>query len=432
MLNSNLFGAQQFMLAHISKFVWGIPTITLILSTGIFLTVKKRFVQFRGFREAFSIIMQDQKESKAGIKPINALMTSLSATIGTGNIAGVATAITLGGPGAVFWMWVSAILGMATKYSEAYYAVKYRAKDCNAKYIGGPMYYIKLGLGERYSIVANSFAFFGCVAGFGIGNAVQINTIANVNQNITGCPKLITGIAVAAVIALVLIGGIKRISSVAARIVPFMALVYCFSALYCILSNFVLAVDAIKLIFISAFSGKAISGFSVGMAIRAGIARGIFSNEAGLGSAAMAHAATANKNPKNQALIAMLGVFVDTIIICTMTAIIILMSGVTGYDGAVLTEKAFGKYLSFGPEIIGLCIILFAFSSIIGWSYYSEKCLEYLCQIKSRNVFMVLWVLVIPISAIYGVKQVWQIADILNAFMALPNLFALIMLSLKN
>ena len=420
------------MLDTISSFVWGTPTICVILFTGIFLTSKLNFIQLRKFKKAVCLLLKDHTDQNSGIKPKHALMTALSATIGTGNIAGVATAITLGGPGAIFWMWVTAVIGMATKYAEAFFAIKYRTKNSSGVFVGGPMYYISIGLGKKFDWLAKSFAVFGCIAGFGIGNAIQINTIANTAYSNSGIPKLATGIIVALIIGIVLIGGIKRIASFASKIVPFMAILYLSSCVFCIISNIDLAGKAFNLIITSAFSNKAALGFTLGMSIKMGVSRGIFSNEAGLGSAAIAHASSTEKDPERQGLIAMLGVFIDTILICTVSSIVIIMADKSKAHGSVLVEQSLDKLMSHGSEIVSICVILFAFTSIIGWSFYSEKCLEFLFGSKFNKQFKILWVLVIPFAAVFKLYQVWSIADILNAFMIIPNVIGLILLAKKG
>lgn len=420
------------MLTTISKLIWGIPTMVFILGTGLWLSVKLSFVQLFELKTAIKSLFKSNSEKSGEIAPAKALMTALSATIGTGNIAGVATALTIGGPGAIFWMWITALIGMATKYSEAYFAVKFREKK-NNEFFGGPMYFIKNGLGKNWHFLATAFAIFGGVAGFGIGNAVQVNTIAKTINNIASVPELTTGLSVALVVGFVLLGGIKRIANFASKIVPFMSITYLLVTLYCLSVHAQAIIPTFLKIIEGAFSAKSISGGLAGsgmlLAMRMGIARGIFSNEAGLGSAAIAHAAAKTENPHQQGLIAMTGVLIDTIILCTITALVILTSGVQGFTGAVLTEQAVRTSINFGDDIVGACLCFFAFTSIISWSYYSERCVFYLFGEKSTKIFRTLWVIFIPLGAIIKQDEVWLVSDIFNALMAYPNLIALMVLS---
>ena len=421
------------MLAKISQIVWGLPTIGAILGTGLYLTYKLDVIQIFELGPALKALLTPKTRESGEITPAKALMTALSATIGTGNIAGVATALTLGGPGAIFWMWLTALIGMATKYSEAYFAVKFREQNSEHEYCGGPMYYIKNGLGPKWRHLAMAFAVFGGIAGFGIGNAVQANAVAKTLHNIMHIPEIYTGLAIAFIAACVLIGGISRIANFAGRVVPFMSITYFLVALFCLWQHSNQIIPTIEHIFTNAFSANSVSGGIAGtgviMSMRMGIARGIFSNEAGLGSAAIAHAAAKTNDPKSQGLIAMLGVMIDTIIICTITALVILTSGVTGLNGSLLTEAAVSQSLPHGGDIVGICLVFFAFTSIIGWSYYSERCLVFIFGSKVKNIFRLLWVLVIPIGAVIQLDLVWLIADIFNALMAYPNLIALILLA---
>lgn len=421
--------------------VWGWPMLALIALTGLFLTIGLRAYPIRNLRAGFVELWNGRhKQGEGEISGFNALMTSLSATIGTGNIAGVATAVALGGPGAIFWMWVIALVGMATKYSEAVLAVRFREKNDQGHYVGGPMYYIRNGLGPKFKWLAIAFAFFGMLAGFGIGNGVQANSVADAMSHIaldgTGIPEWVTGIVVAALVGLVLIGGIRRISDVAGKLVPFMAITYIIAGIVLLVIYAEQIPAALELIVTHAFTPiSATGGFAgaaVWAAIRYGVARGVFSNEAGLGSAPIAHATATTDNPVRQGTIAMLGTFIDTIIICTITGLVIVASGVweTGESGASLTAAAFNSGLPvIGQYVVTLGLAVFAFTTIIGWSFYGERCTEYLFGLRAVPVFRVIWVLAIPIGATQELNLAWLIADTLNAMMALPNLIALILLS---
>ena len=421
----------------INHWAWGPPMLLLIAVTGIFLTLGLKAYPLLNIKKGFSLLWSGRKAKGEGdISGFNALMTSLSATIGTGNIAGVATAIAMGGPGALFWMWMIALVGMATKYAEAVLAVHYREKDENGNFVGGPMYYIKNGLGENWKWMAVAFAFFGMIAGFGIGNGVQANSVADVMHNSFNIPEIGTGIVMAILAALVLLGGIKRIATVAGKLVPFMAITYIIAGLILLIINFDQIPEAFNTILTHAFTPiSAVGGFagaSVWYAIRFGIARGVFSNEAGLGSAPIAHAAAQTNNPVQQGTIAMLGTFIDTLIICTITGLVIVSSGVwqTGESGATLTSMAFSQGLpSIGEYIVTFGLIVFAFTTLLGWSFYGEKCAEYLFGVKSIIVFRILWIIAIPVGATFQLDSAWLVADTLNALMALPNLVALLLLS---
>jgi AGCS family alanine or glycine:cation symporter len=385
----------------------------------------------------FRMLWKGRKgEGEGDISPFNALMTSLSATIGTGNIAGVATAIFLGGPGALFWMWCTALVGMATKYAEAVLAVQFRETDEKGNHIGGPMFYIRNGLKGHWGWLGTTFAIFGALAGFGIGNTVQANSVADaLNANI-GIPHLVTGLCMAGLAALVLIGGIRRIAVVAGKLVPFMAITYLVAGLVVLGMNASEIPTAIELIIKHAFTPVAatggFAGAAVWAAIRFGVARGIFSNEAGLGSAPIAHAAATTTSPVRQGTIAMLGTFIDTIIICSITGLVIIVSGVwtAGENGASLTAAAFESTLpGIGGHVVTFGISLFAFTTLLGWSFYGEKCVEYLFGVRSITPFRTLWIIAIPIGATAQLNFIWLLADTLNALMALPNLIALILLS---
>jgi AGCS family alanine or glycine:cation symporter len=417
--------------------VWGPPMLVLILGTGCFLMLGLRFVPLRRTGYGFRMLWQGRAEQgKGDITPFNALMTSLSATIGTGNIAGVATAIFLGGPGALFWMWCTALVGMATKYSEAVLAVHYREVDEAGRYVGGPMYYIKNGLGRKWIWLGGAFATFGFFAGFGIGNTVQANSVAHAVQSSFGIPCWVSGIIMAVLAGLVLIGGIRRIAQVAGKLVPFMALAYVAAGLIILAIHIDQIPGALELILRHAFTpvaaGGGFAGATVMAAVQFGVARGIFSNEAGLGSAPIAHAAAQTDDPVRQGTVAMLGTFIDTLVICSMTGLVIIISGewVSGETGAALSSTAFEHSLhGLGGHIVTLGLILFAFTTILGWSVYGERCAEYLFGIRAIRPFRVAWIIAIPLGAIGQLDFIWLLADTLNALMAIPNLIALLLLS---
>jgi alanine or glycine:cation symporter, AGCS family len=421
----------------INSIVWGPLMLLLILGVGFFLQSGLKFMPLLRIGTGFRLLWQGRNSTGEGqITPFNALMTSLSATIGTGNIAGVATAVFLGGPGALFWMWMTALVGMATKYAEAVLAVKYREQDELGNYVGGPMYYIKNGLDKKWYWLAPLFAGFGAIAGFGIGNGVQANSVANVINTNFGVPNLVTGLVLMVLTAGVILGGIKRIGDVAGKLVPFMAVAYIVAGLVVLLINISELGNAISMVFTYAFTPVAATGGFAGAAvmaaIRFGVARGVFSNEAGLGSAPIAHAAASTAGPVNQGLIAMLGTFIDTIIVCSITGLAIISSGVwvSGESGAALTSLAFETALpGLGGYIIAISLSVFAFTTILGWSFYGEKCVEFFFGVKSLVPFRILWCLAIPLGAAADLGFVWLLADTLNAMMAIPNLIALVLLS---
>ncbi|MCG8536606.1 MAG: sodium:alanine symporter family protein [Pseudomonadales bacterium] len=415
--------------------LWGAPMLIALSITGLYLTVGLRAISIRKIPYAFRVLIK--KEPGAGdISPFNALMTAMSATVGTGNIAGVATAVAAGGPGALFWMWCIALVGMATKYSEAVLAVQFREKDDRGRYVGGPMYYIKNGLGANWAWLGMLFAIFGMLAGFGIGNTVQSNSVAKALEGAYDIDGRITGAILAILAALVLIGGIERIGKVAGKLVPTMALLYVVTGLVFVLLNIEDVPDALAVIVDSAFNGHAavggFAGATVMAAIRFGVARGVFSNEAGLGSAPIAHAAAQTNDPVRQGTIAMLGTFIDTLIICTITGLVIVISGTwtQGASGAELTRLAYNALSGgYGQHIVAIGISLFAFTTILGWSYYSERCAEYLFGTGIIKPFRLIWIAAIPIGTMVSLDFVWLLADVLNALMAIPNLIALIALS---
>ncbi len=382
-----------------------------------------------------SLFKKEDKES-GDISSFESLMTALSATVGTGNIAGVATAIFLGGPGAIFWMWITAIFGMATKYAEAFLAIKYREKNQNDEYVGGPMYYIKNGLSQKFSYLAYFFALFGMIAAFGIGNGVQSNSVAQVVTNEFEINKLTVGIVIAFLVTLVILGGIKSIGKTASKLVPIMSLIYIIGGLYIIVIHYNQIPTIFFMIIESAFTGTAASGGFAGatiwMAIRFGVSRGVFSNEAGLGSSPIAHAAARTNSPIKQGSVSMLEPLIDTIIVCTITAFVILLSQswLSGVNGAALTSNAYEQGLPlFGKYIVIFGLVLFAFSTIIGWSYYGEKCAEFIFGNRIIIPYRIFWIIIIPVGAVTELNLVWLIADIMNALMALPNLIALVLLS---
>ena len=411
--------------------------LVLILGTGMYLMYGLSFIPIRRLGYSFKLLWRSRdKKGEGDIAPFNALMTSLSATIGTGNIAGVATAIFLGGPGALFWMWCTALVGMATKYAEAVLAVKYREVDSKGLHIGGPMFYIKNGLKSHWSWLGTCFALFGALAGFGIGNTIQANSVADVIHDTFAVPHLVTGTIMAVLAAMVLLGGIKRIANVAGKLVPLMAFSYVGAGLVILAINFDELPNAFSLIFTHAFTPIAatggFAGAAVWAAIRFGVARGVFSNEAGLGSAPIAHAAASTNSPVQQGNIAMLGTFIDTIIICSITGLVIISSGVwsQGETGASLSSAAFESALpGVGSYIVTIGLSIFAFTTILGWSFYSEKCVEYLFGESAITPFRFLWIIAVPIGATASLDFIWLVADTLNALMALPNLIALILLS---
>lgn len=410
--------------------------LVLLLGTGLYLSFGLRFFTIRKIPSAIVLLLRGRTAQGGGdISPFSALMTSLSATIGTGNIAGVAVAIAMGGPGALFWMWMTALVGMATKYAEAVCAVKFREQDSQGNYSGGPMYYIKNGLHERWHWLALAFALFGSLAGFGLANTVQSNSVAQVLFDEFGVPQITTGLVLMVLVGAVILGGIKRISSVASVLVPFMALGYVLLCLIVIVMNIGAVPAAFVTIVESAFSPTAatggFAGASVWAALRWGVARGIFSNEAGLGSAPIAHAAAQTNQPVEQGMIAMLGTFIDTLIVCTMTGLVIVIMDVwpSGVKGASLTTMAFSNALPGGELVVTAGLCLFAFTTMIGWSYYGERCVVFLLGTRAILPFRVAWVLAVPMGAVLQLELVWIIADTLNAFMAIPNLIALVLLA---
>ena len=430
--------AIQAINTPINSVVWGWPTVLLIAITGIALMVGLRFMPLQRLGYGIAMMLRpSDAETEGEISPFQALMTSLSATIGTGNIAGVAGAIAVGGPGAVFWMWVIAVFGIATKYAEAVLAVEFRQTDDEGNHVGGPMYYIRNGLGSGWNWMAGLFALFGMLAGFGIGNGVQAFEVSSA-LTMVGVPKLVTGIVLAALVFAVVIGGIRRIAKAASAIVPLMSVLYVGSCLVVLLLNAAAVPEAFATIFSNAFSGKAAVGGALGQVVLMGFKRGIFSNEAGLGSAPIAHAAAKTDDPVRQGTVAMLGTFIDTLIICTMTALVIittkanLMLDAAGekLSGSNLSIAAFDAGISGSGFIVTIGLVIFAFTTILGWSFYGERCTTYLFGDKAVLPFRLVWVAVVVIGAVAGDRGVvWSIADTLNGLMALPNLVALLLLS---
>ena len=424
----------------ISNFVWGPVMLILLVGTGVYLTFGLRGITISKIGYAFKMLFEGRdktkQEGEGDITPFQALMTSLAATVGTGNIAGVATAIFAGGPGAVFWMWITALFGMATKFGEAVLAVKFREKKETGHYAGGPMYYIKNGMSDSWNWLGWAFALFASVAAFGIGNTVQSNSVARAAEQSLDLPYWGTGLILTVLTFIVIIGGIERIAEVTETLVPAMAIVYILGSIWIIVVNIDQLGGAFALIFNSAFTGHAavggFTGAAIAQAVRFGVSRGVFSNEAGLGSAAIAHAATTTEKPARQGIVGMLGGFIDTLIVCTLTALVIIMSGAwtSGETGAELTTIAFNKGLP-GPGglVVAFGLIFFAFSTILTWSYYGEKSLEYILGSKAIKPYRYLWVIMVFVGAVGNLNVVWALADAMNGLMIIPNLIALLVLS---
>ncbi len=426
----------------INSFVWGPVMLVLLLGTGLFLTLGLRFLTFRRIPQGFKKLWAGRKsrdDVDGELSPFHALMTALAATVGTGNIVGVATAVFAGGPGALFWMWCTAMLGMATKFAEALLAVRYREITPEGNVVGGPMYYIKNGLGPKWAWLGTLFALFGAIAGFGIGNMTQTNSIADAVQANFGIDPTITAIVLMILVGVVLVGGVRRIGAVAGKVVPIMAIFYIIASMLVIILKIDLVPQVFATIIREAFTPSAAFGASIWLTIRFGVARGVFSNEAGLGSAPIAHATATVKDPVNQALIGMLGTFIDTIIICSMTGFAILVSGVldptSGVKGAALTTMAFNTVLDgvlpvgFGGILVTVALCLFAYTTVLGWCVYSERCMIYLFGDKVLKPFRIVFTLVVPIGALAKLEVVWLLSDTLNACMAIPNLIGLVLLS---
>jgi AGCS family alanine or glycine:cation symporter len=423
----------------LNGFVWGPAMLVLILGTGLYLQVRLLGMPIRRIGAGLRLVWRGRDvdpDLPGEVSPFSALMTCLAATIGVGNIAGVATAIALGGPGAVFWMWMTALVGMATKYAEVVLAVHYRERDAQGRYVGGPMYAIRNGLGKRWAWLGTLFAVFGGLAGFGIGNMVQANSIAAAMQNSFGVAPSVTGVVLLVLTGAVVLGGIKRIASVSNWLVPFMAIGYVVAGLIVLAVHWDRIPAAFELILTTAFTGTAAVGGFTGAAMMAamryGVARGIFSNEAGLGTAGIAQAAGMSASPVRSGLIGMMGTFFDTIVVCSMTGLAIVVSGVwtSGKTGAELTQLAFQSAMpGFGDEVVAVALAIFAVTTIFGWSYYGERCWQFLAGTWTIKPYRVLWTVAVFFGAVSHLDLAWTIADTLNALMAVPNLVALLALA---
>ena len=425
------------ILNEIDAFVWGPPLLVLLVGTGILLTFRLKLLQVFKLPQALGLIFSAKNDGSGDVNSFKALCTALAATVGTGNIVGVATAIKAGGPGALFWMWVAAFFGMATKYSECLLAVKYRTVDANGNISGGPMYYIENGLGKKYKPLAVMFAVFGVLcAYFGIGTFAQVNSIVEITQISAGIPVVYTGIALTVVVAAVTIGGLKSIATVAAKVVPAMALLYFLTTVGIMIVFADQVPAAIATVLNSAFTPTAAQGGFLGatvmLAMRSGVARGVFSNESGLGSAPIVAAAAKTKWAAEQGLVSMTGTFIDTIIICTLTGLSLVVSGVWcgPLNGAAMTESAFTMaFPAFGSMLLLVGLVLFAFTTILGWNYYGERCVEYLMGVKAILPYRIIFICLIACGPFLKLEEIWVLADIVNGLMAIPNLIALIALS---
>lgn len=428
---------QQFndFFASVSSFLWGWPMMILLLGTHIFMTIRLRCPQRKLFT-AIRLSIKRDKDASGDVSQFGALATALAATIGTGNIIGVATAIALGGPGAVFWCWITGVFGIATKYAEGLLAIKYRVQTPTGKMLGGPMYALEKGLG--WKTMAILFAIFTMIASFGIGNTVQANAIATIANNTYGISPWIMGAVVCGLTAAVIIGGVKSIAKVCGMLVPFMALFYILGCFYILFVNHNYVWSAISLILKCAFTpeaaGGGFAGSSIMMVARYGLARGLFSNESGLGSAPIVAAAAQTRNPVRQALVSSTGTFWDTVIICALTGIVIVSSiiaypDISYHDGAALTKMAFGKIPYVGEPLLSVGLLTFAFSTILGWSYYGERAVEYLKGKKWSYVYRLLYIVAVYVGSVASLNIVWNIADCMNALMAIPNLLSLLFLN---
>ncbi len=426
------------LLEKVNGLVWGVPLLVLLMGTGLYLTVVLGIIQIKKLPLALKLLFKkDGEEVEGDVSSFGALCTALSATIGTGNIVGVATAIKLGGPGALFWMWLAAFLGMGTKYAESLLAVKFREVDAKGNMTGGPMYYLEKGVGSK--VLAKAFAFFGIsVAFFGIGTFPQVNAITSGINNAFNIPIWITGGILTLLVAMVTLGGIKSISKVAQVVVPFMAIVYILGAMLVLGLNLQGTVEAIKLVIDSAFTGHAAVGGFTGatlmLALKAGVSRGVFSNESGLGSAPIAAAAAKTNSPVKQGLISMTGTFLDTIIVCTMTGLVLIQSGLWSsatLQGAGLTNEAFSSGIGvsgIGSFVVNVGIIFFAFTTILGWNYYGERCALYLFGIDSIKIYKFIFIVLVACGPFLKLDTIWILADIVNGLMAIPNLIGIIAL----
>ena len=425
------------ILNRLDSLVWGPPLLILLVGTGIYLSLRLGLLQIFRLPRAFRLIFVSDEEHQGDVSSFAALCTALAATVGTGNIIGVATAIKTGGPGALFWMWVAAFFGMATKYAEGLLAIKYRRKDAHGAMAGGPMHYILLGMGEKWRPLAIFFAIAGIlVALLGIGTFTQVNSITEAMQNTIQLPPAVTASILAILVALVIFSGIQSIARVSTKVVPFMAAIYILGTVTVLAVNLDRLLPTLQLVFSSAFSQTAavggFAGATIQMAIQNGVARGVFSNESGLGSAPIAAAAARTKEPVEQGLISMTGTFIDTLIICSLTGLTILITGVWdgNLNGVSLIQAAFASvFANFGPVLLSVFLVLFAFTTILGWNYYGERCFEFLFGVRYIRVYRLLFVLMIVLGGFVGLEAVWILADIVNALMALPNLIALLVLS---
>ncbi len=421
----------ETILSSIASFVWGPPLLILLFGTHIFLSFRLRFIQ-RYIFHAIKISLERKKEGEGDISQFGALTTALAATIGTGNIVGVATAVASGGPGAVLWMWLTGVFGISTKYAEALLSVKYRITTPQGQMAGGPMYVLERGMNCRWLGII--FAFFTAIAAFGIGNMVQANSISQLAKETFNISPWLTGIVITVLTAVVILGGVKSIARACEKLVPFMAIFYVLGCLILLAMKFETLGETVMLILNSAFTGQAaIGGFlGAGMkeAVRFGIARGLFSNESGLGSAPIVAAAAQTKNPVRQALVSSTGTFWDTVVVCLMTGLVIVNSGewTMGLNGAALTKKAFEDFPVVGPAVLTVGLLTFVFSTILGWSYYGEKAAEYLWGSKAIAVYRYLWVVAVMVGSVVQLSVVWNFADIANALMAVPNIISLLAL----
>ena len=424
-------------LGKVNDFAWCWPLLVLLLGTGLLLTVRLGLIQIVKLPKALKLIFTAKNHGDGDINSFGALCTALAATVGTGNIVGVATAIAAGGPGALFWMWLAAFIGMATKYAEGVLAIKYRTVDANGQMSGGPMYYILNGMGKKFKPLAVFFAFSGVlVALLGIGTFSQVNSITSSINSLTGLSPKIISIIVAALVGLIVIGGIKNISKVSSKIVPIMAILYLIACGVILAVNFEAIPNAFMTIISSAFTGHAAMGGFTGAvmkdAISKGVARGVFSNESGLGSAPIAAAAAKTHWPAEQGLISMTGTFIDSILICTLTGLTLVITGIwtTDTSAALMTQGAFSTVFgSLGSATLSICLVLFAFTTILGWNYYGERCIEFLFGVKGIKPYRLVFILMVALGGFLQIQLVWTIADIVNALMAFPNLIALLALS---
>lgn len=429
-------------IAKIDAFIWGAPLMILLVGTGLYLTLRTAFIQFRGFGHGVKALRRHygRSDDPGEISPFRALSAALSATIGTGNIVGVAAAILVGGPGAVFWMWVTALVGMATKFGCCALAVHFRRLDPSGEAHGGPMHYIELGMGPSFKWLALLYAAFTATASLGIGNMFQINSVAaavntilyGYNSQSSAMVNLLVGVTAATVVAVVILGGIKRIAKVASKIVPFMCVFYVLAGLFILLKNASSVPHGLALIFTQAFTApESVAGGLLGGVIRSGVARGLFSNEAGLGSAAMAHGAARTREPIRQGIVAMLGPFIDTIVVCTVTALVIICTGAyeTVTAKGKLTSAAFDMGIAGGGKLVSLTVILFAFSTLVSWSYYGDRAVDYLFGRRAVVPYRWLYVGFVVLGSVVHLGVVIDFCDAMNGLMAIPNLIALITLA---